>query len=131
MKRLTDEQERETYMGNSDSPAPMAPPSATEQARVEPLPAGVKPDRRPHALSRLLAAALLGLLTGLGVYAMEAHRHAMGKDAFLASQAQWWDQRYADTHAGVVVTMTLAVAAAAGVYELLALGIHKALHKDN
>jgi hypothetical protein len=131
MKRLTDEQERETYMGNSDSPGPTAPLPAVEQTRPELPPPRPGPGRKPRILSRLLAATLLGLGAGLGIYALEAHRHAMGKDAFLASQAQWWDRRYTDTHAGVVVTMTLAVAAAAAVYELLALGIHKALNKDD
>jgi hypothetical protein len=131
MERLTDEQEREAYMGNGESPAPAAPPHITEQTRAEYPRPRLRSGGKPRLLSRLLAATLLGLVTGLSVYAMEAHRHAMGKGAFLASQAQWWDQRYADTHAGVIATMTLAVAAAAGVYELLALGIHKALNKDD
>lgn len=82
-----------------------------------------------RAKARVLAAVVVAVLFGIAGYQMESQRSAMGKDAFLASQAERFDKFYAKVHP---ISHFLAVGALIGggflgVYELLSLGFFVAI----
>jgi hypothetical protein len=83
----------------------------------------------PRTKARILAAVLVAVLLSLTGYLIENNNSAMGKEAFLASQAVRFDQYYAKLHpiSHFVAVGTLFGGVLLGVYELLALGIYSAI----
>lgn len=76
--------------------------------------------------ARILAAVVFAVLLGLVARQFERNSGAMGKEAYVASQAARFDKFYAKLHP---ISHHLAVGAliagvALGAYELLALGIY-------
>jgi len=79
--------------------------------------------------SRLGAILATGLLLGVSDIAIHATRHAMGKAAFLASQAEQFDRMYSGTF-GILKSIVFGVVMAAvvlGVYEAIAAGLLAAM----
>ena len=71
------------------------------------------------------AILIVGLLLGVGDIAIHATRHAMGKAAFLASQASQFDHMYSTPY-GILKSAAFGVVIAAvilGAYEVIALGL--------
>jgi hypothetical protein len=76
--------------------------------------------------SRVLAAAVFSILLAFEGHQLDAERHAMGKEAFLATQATDFDRYYAAKPprghlSRIGLCMGLAIP---GIYEVLALGIY-------
>jgi len=79
--------------------------------------------------SRVGAILAVGLLLGVGDIAIHATRHAMGKAAFLASQAEQFDRMYSASY-GMLKSVVLGVVMAVvvlGVYEAIAAGLLAAI----
>ncbi len=133
MKTLTEKQELEAYLGDSPHQPPISSQihaqEAPTAANTESMDVARPPTPPSSGLNRVLAALILGFIAGLGVYGVETHRHAMGRDAFLASQSQLWDHRYTETHAAIIFGIILAIGAGVGLYEFLAFAIDKALNR--
>ena len=79
--------------------------------------------------SRLGAILAVGLLLGIGDIAIHATRHALGKAAFLASQADQFDRMYSASY-GILKSMVFGVGMAVvllGAYEAIAAGLLAAI----
>jgi hypothetical protein len=74
--------------------------------------------------ARVYAVAAVGVLLGLGDIALHSIRHAMGKDAYLASQARLFDRMYSTVHQGRSLVFGVVTAGLfLGLYELIAAGL--------
>jgi len=82
----------------------------------------------PRVLSKILAVVVLGVAANFASHHYEANRHQMGKAAFLAAQAQRFDEFYANPRAplspGAVYASVSMVFLSVGIYELLAAGFY-------
>ena len=85
-----------------------------------------EPSRR-RMLGRVISAVILSLAAALIVHAQELMQGAMGKAAFLASDAVRYDKYLAQPHLGTTLTGFIVGCLAFGAYELLALGIYKVI----
>ena len=93
---------------------------------------------KARLLALLISSILLSLALYLALYSYVVSCGAMGKEAFLQSEARQFDRLYAQPrgllHGRSMVTHWaypgLCIAASIGIYELLALGIYKVIGPD-
>jgi hypothetical protein len=88
-------------------------------------------DMRDKTKARLLAVLLLSVLISVAQYFMATSRGAMGKDAFLQSQAERFDKYYAPPRGFLIGGSLLFSGALVGLYELLALGIYRGIRSNH
>jgi hypothetical protein len=79
---------------------------------------------------KLLAAAILGLLLGVGMLYQEAHWRALGKDAYLNQQALRFDRFYQPHAIGMLIAAFAATFIVVGIYESLVKSFTKFLAKS-
>lgn len=88
---------------------------------------------KPSIISRIIAAALFGVLLGIWTYHGHTKVMALGRDEFLKGQAANFDMHSAHPlpAAALICGSVMGVGITVGVYELVAFGICKLLEKTD
>ena len=83
-----------------------------------------------RTIGRIVSVLIFALLFAFGIHYSEVNCGAKGKDVFLAEQSQRFDKFDAHPQKSVPVAVACMTGILFGAYELLAIGIYKAISRS-